>query len=93
MRYWLFSLFALTSFISLPGCSSSVSPLDELKVKMDSWLGLTEAQLIAQTGPPNFIRDDAQGGKVLIYGQAGNFCRMFYVNSAGSIYSWRFAIF
>lgn len=72
----------LVSLSCLTGCLNT-------EEAMNSWLGQSEASLIAQWGPPPFVRDDGQGGHVLVYGNFNGAYRMFYVNSSGTVYSWR----
>ena len=93
MKYAQLMLFSVCMLLASQGCTNSSSPLEELKVEMNTWLGRTEAELIAERGPPPYIRDDGQGGRILIYGQAGNFCKMYYISIYGRIYNWRFAVF
>jgi hypothetical protein len=93
MRLMFLFLLTLSPVFWGTGCTNSSEREADFRVRMDSWLGQSEAKLIAETGPAPYSRDDGQGGKILIYGRAGWWCRMFYVNPKGIIYSWRFDVF
>jgi hypothetical protein len=82
---------AIALFVSLAclntGCISQIT--ENNNAIMQSWVGQSEAKLIAEWGPPPAVRDDGQGGRVLVYGNFNGAYRMFYVNSGGTVYSWR----
>lgn len=79
----LFASFCLLN----TGCISQI--IEQNNAIMQSWVGERESKLIAEWGPPPAVRDDGQGGRVLVYGNFNGAYRMFYVNSNGVIYSWR----
>jgi hypothetical protein len=80
---------ALLAFLCLlnTGCISQI--IEQNNAIMQSWVGQRESKLIAEWGPPPAVRDDGQGGRVLVYGNFNGAYRMFYVNSNGVIYYGR----
>ncbi len=81
------SILLLVVALTNVGCIGAIT--EENNAIMSSWEGMPEAKLIQEWGPPPYVRDDGQGGRVLIYGNFNAAYRMFYVNSAGYICSWR----
>jgi hypothetical protein len=86
MRALVSLLLVLLVCLANPGCVDVQARNNEL---MQSWMGCQESQLIAAWGPPPNVRDDGKGGHVLVYGNFNGAYRMFYVDSSGVIYSWR----
>ena len=86
MKALVYILFSAFCFLN-SGCFSQIA--EHNNAAMESWVGHSEAELIAEWGPPPYVRDDGRGGRVLIYGNFNQFHRMFYVNSSGIVYSWR----
>lgn len=93
-------MFALTLLIN--SCATTQDDEDlEFKKSMDSWIGYTKKQLILKKGPPTSITSDGDKGEVLVYEDlrraviSGTYLTvvhrtMFYVNSDGIIYHWRY---
>jgi|NGEPerStandDraft_6_1074524.scaffolds.fasta_scaffold62433_2 hypothetical protein len=92
----------LALLIALCGYSVGCASLNP-STAMQQWNGRTSQQLILQWGPPMRSTTDGAGGEVLVYeywrprqfvpyvGWIGGYSasRMFYVNSDGVIYNWR----
>lgn len=72
---------------------------------MDSWVGHHKSELIQSWGPATRYESDGKGGEILIYERSvttGRFIgnnyvqntrnpyKMFYADSNGKIYYWRF---
>ena len=57
----------------------------------DSWLGSKGTEFIAKSGlgPPDGVRSDGQGGKILVWGTPPSPVTQIYVNPSGLIYYWR----
>ncbi len=80
---------------------SSSTDDEEFKKAMNSWIGVTKKQRILEAGPPATISSDGDNGEILVYEDLrralidGTYVtivhkKMFYVNSDGIIYHWRY---
>jgi hypothetical protein len=61
-------LFLLFGFI-LSGCATQ----SNYKALLDTWVGVTENELVNSWGPPNGLYNKPDGGKILTYQESGSY--------------------
>jgi len=73
-------LVSLILVLTLNGCATKSNYIAEL----DTWIGLTEDQLVNSWGPPNGLYNKPDGGKILTFIWSGSYSLPGYPNTSSS---------